>query len=53
MQTGCCYGTCQGHHILTGNSSSVINFVSALAEVKPNWEGNSTKKPGRINQLEK
>lgn len=35
MQTDCCYSTCQGHRILTGNSSPVISFVSVPAEAKP------------------
>lgn len=35
MQTDCCYTTCQGHHILTGNSSPMMSFVSVSAEAKP------------------
>lgn len=35
MQTDCCYCTCQGHHILTRNSSPMISFVSVSAEANP------------------
>lgn len=35
MQTDCCYRACQGHHILTRNSSPMISFVSVSAEAKP------------------
>lgn len=35
MQTDCCYFTCHGHHILTGNSSSMFSFVSVSTEAKP------------------
>ena len=34
VPTGCCYSMCQGHHILTGNSSSMIGSVSVSAEAK-------------------
>lgn len=35
MQIDCCYSTCHGHHVLTGNSSSTFNFVSVSAEARP------------------